>query len=63
MEDKYGNVKNGIFCIMVFITILMTSLGIVAIGRYQKQCSEIEKLQKEIENQQMLIDLLKESDK
>lgn len=59
MIDNNGEVKNGIFCITLFILFIFIPIFIIAIGRYNKQVSEIEKLNKQIENQQILIDYLK----
>ena len=59
MIDNNGEVKNGIFCITLFILFIFIPIFIIAIGRYTKQVSEIEKLNKQIENQQILIDYLK----
>ena len=56
--DNNGEVKNGIFCITLFILFIFIPIFIIAIGRYTKQVNEIEKLNKQIENQQILIDYL-----
>ena len=56
--DNNGEVKNGIFCITLFILFIFIPIFLIAIGRYTKQQSEIEKLEKQIENQQIIIDYL-----
>ena len=56
--DNNGEVKNGIFCITLFILFIFIPIFLIAIGRHTKQQREIEKLEKQIENQQIIIDYL-----
>ena len=58
MIDNNGDVKDGIFCITLFILFIFIPIFLIAIGRYTKQQGEIEKLEKQIENQQIIIDYL-----
>ncbi len=58
MIDNNVEIKNGIFCITLFILFIFIPIFLIAIGRYTKQQSEIEKLEKQIENQQIIIDYL-----
>lgn len=58
MTDDFGNVKNMVFVITIFAFIMFIPIFIIAIGRYNTQVSEIENLEKQIKNQQIIIDYL-----
>lgn len=56
-------VKNGIFCIAILLLVIMIPLFLIVILNDTQQNEEISNLKKEIENQNMLIEYLKGSDK
>lgn len=58
MEDKYGNVKNVIFMVTFFIGIFLFIVSFRLICERRSKDEEIERLNKQVEYQQMLIDFL-----
>lgn len=56
-------VKNGIFCIAIVLLVIMIPLFLIAILNDTQQNEKIRTMQEQIENQNLLIEYLKGSDK
>ncbi len=55
---RFEVIKNSTFCIVIALFIVFIPIVVITLGRYSKQVDEIDKLNKQIENQQVLIDYL-----
>ena len=58
MNNQYKNIK---IALIISIAISLSFFGIMAIGLYAKAENKIDNLEKQIENQNMLIEIIKKS--